>query len=252
MKKLLVFIFLFVSLLSHSQDGNIIDWKEIIEKESISVKNQKLLKYFYNRRREDISFEIDTIYFFESIYVVGLNYNLLDEENVFLSLIDENYSFIDYDILKRKYSIIADGGHFYYNNKIEYSLNDIFVISVSHGYAHGEIEFAPEIEMETKTTTNYRINENEIIKEKKKKKEHNSFVTKKELKKLEKLNKVELRILRNYYFARHGKIFKSEDLTEYFNNNLPNYDPKSKDVTEKLTEVEKFLVKYILELEKKK
>ena len=51
------------------------------------------------------------------------------------------------------------------------------------------------------------------------------------------LNSEELRIMRNYIFARHGYIFKSPDLTEYFSQ-YPWYDPRYTNVTADLNETE--------------
>jgi hypothetical protein len=58
------------------------------------------------------------------------------------------------------------------------------------------------------------------------------------------LSKAELRILRNEIYARHGYIFKSEDLREYFSQQ-PWYSPRYNDVSDKLTAVEKKNVEFI-------
>lgn len=50
-------------------------------------------------------------------------------------------------------------------------------------------------------------------------------------------SKEELRIMRNWIFARHGYIFKSADLAEYFGK-FPWYEPTNKDVTSKLNKIE--------------
>jgi hypothetical protein len=59
----------------------------------------------------------------------------------------------------------------------------------------------------------------------------------------------ELRITRNEIFARHGCIFKSKDLTDYFNQ-FDWYEPKFKKVDSLLTENEKKNIQLILCLEK--
>lgn len=51
-------------------------------------------------------------------------------------------------------------------------------------------------------------------------------------------SKSELRILRNSIFARHGYIFKSEDLKEYFSK-FEWYKPQFSNVSHKLNSVEK-------------
>lgn len=238
-------------MLAYSQNGNIIEWKEIIEKESLSVKNQKLLKYFFNRYDNNAVIEIDTIYSLNSIFVVGLNCNSMDEEEVFLSLIDENYRFIAFKSIKRKYAIFADGGHIYYNAEIQYIENEVHAITSSSSYNLCEMENAPVTETESKSAIVFRIQENEIIKEKKKIIETKTFVKDEALNKLEKLNKSELRLLRNYYFAKYNYKFKSQDLIEYFSNNLNCYHSENNDVTDRLTDMDKFLIQYILDLEKK-
>lgn len=59
----------------------------------------------------------------------------------------------------------------------------------------------------------------------------------------------ELRIMRNEIFARHGYIFKSEDLKEYFASK-EWYEPLYQDVTELLTESDKKNIQLIVEQEK--
>lgn len=51
------------------------------------------------------------------------------------------------------------------------------------------------------------------------------------------LNKDELRIMRNYIFARHGYIFKSQDLKDYFSNYYW-YEPLYNNVTPMLNDTE--------------
>ncbi len=58
------------------------------------------------------------------------------------------------------------------------------------------------------------------------------------------LSKQELRIMRNEIYARYGYIFKSKDLREYFSDQ-PWYSPISRDVSNKLTEIEVRNVEFI-------
>jgi hypothetical protein len=58
------------------------------------------------------------------------------------------------------------------------------------------------------------------------------------------LSTEELRILRNWIFARHGYIFHSEDLQEYFGAK-DWYTPISTNVTAELTDVERRNVAFI-------
>lgn len=58
----------------------------------------------------------------------------------------------------------------------------------------------------------------------------------------------DLRLLRNAIFARHGYIFKSADLTEYFSN-FSWYQPKYKDVTAYLSKLEQQNVAFISKFE---
>lgn len=55
---------------------------------------------------------------------------------------------------------------------------------------------------------------------------------------LEYKNGSELRIMRNYIYARHGYIFQSDDLRRYFNQ-YSWYDPRYSDVSSKLNSIEK-------------
>lgn len=55
---------------------------------------------------------------------------------------------------------------------------------------------------------------------------------------LEKMNGSELRIMRNYIFARHGYIFQSDDLRRYFNQ-YSWYNPRYNDVSSSLNKIEK-------------
>ena len=54
---------------------------------------------------------------------------------------------------------------------------------------------------------------------------------------LENKSKEELRIMRNWIFARHGYIFKSPDLTEYFSK-FAWYEPTSSNIISKLNKIE--------------
>lgn len=62
-------------------------------------------------------------------------------------------------------------------------------------------------------------------------------------------NADELRIMRNEIFARHGYIFKSEELKEYFTSK-EWYEPLHQDVTDLLTESDKKNIELIVEREK--
>lgn len=58
----------------------------------------------------------------------------------------------------------------------------------------------------------------------------------------------ELRIMRNYIFARHGYMFRSQDLQEYFSN-YPWYSPRYSDVTRDLNSIEMSNIEYIKRFE---
>ena len=60
------------------------------------------------------------------------------------------------------------------------------------------------------------------------------------------LNTDELRILRNFFYARHGYIFKSDDLRRYFAS-FDWYHPISHSVT--LNKIEKYNVDFIKKFE---
>lgn len=51
------------------------------------------------------------------------------------------------------------------------------------------------------------------------------------------LDAEDLRIMRNWIFARHGYIFKSQELNDYFNQ-FPWYNPRYTDVSSMLSDVE--------------
>ena len=59
-----------------------------------------------------------------------------------------------------------------------------------------------------------------------------------------KLNKYELKIMRNEIFARHGYIFKTDDMKAYFESQSW-YVPQYNDVTSLLTEIEKRNIEFI-------
>lgn len=58
----------------------------------------------------------------------------------------------------------------------------------------------------------------------------------------------ELRLMRNYIFARRGYIFESDDLKEYFER-FSWYVPLYYDVTPRLSDIEKYNVNFIKEYE---
>lgn len=58
----------------------------------------------------------------------------------------------------------------------------------------------------------------------------------------------ELRLMRNYIFARRGYIFESDDLKEYFEQ-FSWYVPLYYDVTPRLSDIEKYNVNFIKEYE---
>jgi hypothetical protein len=55
---------------------------------------------------------------------------------------------------------------------------------------------------------------------------------------LNQLPKEELKIMRNEIFARHGYIFKADDLTNYFSEQ-DWYNPQFNDISDRLTPIEK-------------
>ena len=61
---------------------------------------------------------------------------------------------------------------------------------------------------------------------------------------LEDKNSDELRLMRNWIFARHGYIFKSRDLSEYFSQ-FPWYEPLYDNVTPYLNDVELYNIETI-------
>lgn len=61
---------------------------------------------------------------------------------------------------------------------------------------------------------------------------------------LENKSSYELRIMRNYIFARHGYIFKSDDLRLYFSQ-YDWYTPTSRNVTQELSNIERDNIKLI-------
>lgn len=58
----------------------------------------------------------------------------------------------------------------------------------------------------------------------------------------------DLRLMRNAIFARHGYKFKSDDLTEYFNN-FSWYNPLYRDVNDRLSNIEKKNIDFISKYE---
>lgn len=64
-------------------------------------------------------------------------------------------------------------------------------------------------------------------------------------------SKAELRIIRNTVLAKYGRIFKSDDLKEYFNNQYW-YKPDQDYTDSRLKENDKRAINMIIELEKKK
>lgn len=63
------------------------------------------------------------------------------------------------------------------------------------------------------------------------------------------LNKQDLRIMRNEIFARHGYIFKTADMKQYFNQQNW-YKPIYNDVTDQLSSIEKTNVEFIKSYER--
>ena len=67
---------------------------------------------------------------------------------------------------------------------------------------------------------------------------------------LEGKDNYELRLMRNYYFARHGVVFKDKELTDYFSQ-FEWYEPISDDVNAKITKQERENIKLIRSFERK-
>jgi hypothetical protein len=63
-----------------------------------------------------------------------------------------------------------------------------------------------------------------------------------------KLSKYELKIMRNEIFARHGYIFKTEEMKQYFQNQLW-YKPRYSDVNDFLSKIEKVNISLIKDYE---
>lgn len=68
---------------------------------------------------------------------------------------------------------------------------------------------------------------------------------------LESWNKEDLRKLRNYIFARHSYIFKSQDLSEYFKQ-FDWYEGKYENVDDKLSATDKKFISLVKEIEDRK
>lgn len=67
---------------------------------------------------------------------------------------------------------------------------------------------------------------------------------------LRKLDKVQLRLLRNEFFARKGYIFKSKDLQDHFGQ-MDWYKPRYNDVTYNLTPMDNYNISLIKQFEAK-
>lgn len=62
------------------------------------------------------------------------------------------------------------------------------------------------------------------------------------------MNKKELRLMRNWIFARHGYIFSTTEMRNYFEQQ-PWYQGRYSDVTSMLTDIEKYNINFIKEHE---
>jgi hypothetical protein len=65
---------------------------------------------------------------------------------------------------------------------------------------------------------------------------------------IQQLSKIELKIMRNEIFARHGYTFKTSDMQQYFGKQNW-YSPQFNDVNNKLSEIEKENIKLIMKYE---
>jgi hypothetical protein len=90
------------------------------------------------------------------------------------------------------------------------------------------------------------IIKNDVLKNGKYWKICNRLLTKEEL---EGLNKDELRLLRNMFYAKNMKLFKSQDLLEYFMNFKWYRDIKYKRDYDYITDVDRYNLDKIIELE---
>lgn len=259
MRNLLFLSFLFISSIVYGQNNlNSNSWKDIIESKSISDSTQKNLKDFLKPKLYGGTFVIDTSYNLNSAIFLSLlnikepefSFNPKEKE-VFFLLFDSEYNVMDFKSRQIAYSIIPDGGYVSVTSEVKFQNNIIEVIEKGSSSKNPEIKYSPKENFKNKKKIIYIIENGKINQKKSVVLESESYVNDKELKKIESLDKEELRILRNYYFAKYGYKFKSEDLTEYFKKNLNYYEPKSDNVNDRLTELDKFLIQYILELEKK-
>ena len=259
MRMFFLFCCHFIFSIGYCQNNlNSIDWQNIIKSESISENSQKTLKDFLKPKISEGKFEFDTTYNIKSSIFLSLlrveesdfSFNPKETE-IFFLLFDSEYKFLEFTSRRLTYTIIPEDGHVSIDSEVKFHKNKIEIIEDWYSTYQSEMENSPKVISESKKKTNYNIENGKIYLDKTIVLESKSYVTDNELKKLETLSKSELRILRNYYFAKHGYKFKSEDLTEFFNENLNYYEPKFENVDDKLTELDKFLIQYILELEKK-
>ena len=69
---------------------------------------------------------------------------------------------------------------------------------------------------------------------------------------LRRLPKSELRLVRNYFFAKYDFEFSDKELENYYLDHLMYYKPTYKNVSDRLTSNEKMVVNFILRLEAEK
>lgn len=110
--------------------------------------------------------------------------------------------------------------------------HEIFLIITDKVHDWEEIEFAMEA-----TSEEYKVEFFIVLFEDK-------------ISKIEAFSSKELRLIRNYIFARHGYKFNSMDLKEYFSK-YSWYTPKFDNVEENLSEIDKKIIMKIKTIEKK-
>ena len=234
---------------------------------------KKLIDFFYKNTGDQITFEI----------VQLLNENELSEENFKYEMPSyaeqiyhkENgallfirtftgagnrltvYSIHDNMIVSKIEGIILDAdsdGGYYLSSKYKISESGKIEIDVTEEEAYlsetGINDFVIEYLEYRIYSYELSVNSNGII-EMNDKEENTSIRFSEHHEILESWSKEDLRKLRNFIFAKHSYIFKSQDLSEYFKQ-FDWYEAKYENVDDKLSAGEKKFVSLVKEIEDRK
>ncbi|WP_339814737.1 YARHG domain-containing protein [uncultured Imperialibacter sp.] len=164
-----------------------------------------------------------------------------------------NGRFEDVLTIKPFYEDWAEDATYYFYESYVVTNNTLVVSRTRRNHLVVPIVNVPRGENITQSISFYTIGPKFIVDTDKQQYQETGYMyTFESLAPLSRLDKNELRLVRNYFFAKYDFEFSDKELENYYLNHLMYYKPTYKNVSDRLTSNEKMVVNFILRLEAEK